>query len=102
MTFVYLRERFTQIGRRPSHGCGIQPSMAIDRSVVGEAAAKLLDDLEQKYGEQGSLDAVVLIVAVDNGEADDSVEYRTYDGNGSGLSAWKAKGLLTMVSDNGG
>jgi hypothetical protein len=77
--------------------------MAIDRSVVGEAAARLLDDLEQKYGEQGSLDAVVFIVAVDNGEAaDDSVEYRTYDGNGSGLSAWKAKGLLTMVSDNVG
>jgi hypothetical protein len=74
--------------------------MAIDRSVVGEAAAKLLDDLEQKYGEQGSLDAVVFIVAIDNGEADDSVEYRTYDGSGSGLAAWKAKGLLTMVSDN--
>ena len=51
--------------------------MAIDRSVVGEAAAKLLDDLEQKYGEQGSLDVVVFIVAVDNGEADDSAEYRT-------------------------
>ena len=76
--------------------------MAIDRSVVGEAAAKLLDDLEQKYGEQGSLDAVVFIIAVDNGEAHDSVEYRTYDGSGSGLSAWKAKGLLTMVSDNVG
>ena len=76
--------------------------MAIDRSVVGGAAANLLDDLEQKYGEQGSLDAVVLIVAVDNGEADDSVEYRIYDGNGAGLSAWKAKGLLTMVSDNVG
>ena len=76
--------------------------MAIDRSVVGEAAAKLLDDLEQKYGEQGRLDAVVFIVAVDNGEDDDSVEYRAYDGHGSGLSAWKAKGLLTMVSDNVG
>jgi hypothetical protein len=74
--------------------------MAIDRSVVGEAAAKLLDDLEHKYGEQGSLDAVVFIVAVDNGEDDDSVEYRTYDGSGAGLSAWKAKGLLTMVSEN--
>ena len=76
--------------------------MAIDRSVVGEAAAKLLDDLEHKYGERGSLDAVVFIIAVDNGEDDDSVEYRTYDGNGAGLSAWKAKGLLTMVSDNVG
>ena len=76
--------------------------MAIDRSVVGEAAAKLLDDLEHKYGEQGTLDAVVFIVAVDNGEADDSIEYRTYDGNGAGLAAWKAKGLLTMVSENVG
>jgi hypothetical protein len=74
--------------------------MAIDRSVVGEAAAKLLDDLEQKYGEQGTLDAVMLIVAVDNGEADDTVEYRLYDGQGAALSAWKAKGLLTMVSEN--
>jgi hypothetical protein len=76
--------------------------MAIDRSVVGGAAAKLLDDLEGKYGEQGTLDAVVFIVAVDNGEADDTVEYRLYDGHGGALSAWKAKGLLTMVSDNVG
>ncbi len=76
--------------------------MAIDRSVVGEAAAKLLDDLEQKYGERGALDAIVLIVAVDNGEHDDTVEYRTYDGQGGSLSAWKAKGLLTMVGDDVG
>ena len=45
---------------------------------------------------------MVFIIAVDNGEDDDSVEYRAYDGNGAGLSAWKAKGLLTMVSDNVG
>ncbi len=76
--------------------------MAIDRSVVGEAAAKLLDDLEQKYGERGVLDAIVLVVAVDNGEDDDTVEYRTYDGQGGPLSAWKAKGLLTMVGDDVG
>lgn len=76
--------------------------MAIDRSVVGEAAAKLLDDLERKYGEQGTLDAVLFIVAVDNGEADDTVEYRIYDGQGGPLAAWKAKGLLTMVGDNVG
>jgi hypothetical protein len=74
--------------------------MAIDRSVVGEAAAKLLDDLENKYGERGSLDAVVFIVAVDNGADDDSVEYRISDGNGAGLAAWKAKGLLAMVGDD--
>jgi hypothetical protein len=66
--------------------------MAIDRSVVGEAAAKLLDDLEHKYGEQGSLDAVVFIVAVDNGEDDDSVEYRTYDGSGSGSPPGRRRG----------
>ena len=76
--------------------------MAIDRSVVGEAAAKLLDDLEEKYGEHGKLDAVVLIVAVDSGESDDIVEFRTYDGQGEALSAWKAKGLLTLVNDNVG
>jgi hypothetical protein len=76
--------------------------MAIDRSVVGEAAAKLLDDLEEKYGEHGTLDAVVLVVAVDNGESDDIVEFRTYDGQGAALSAWKAKGLLTLVNDNVG
>jgi hypothetical protein len=73
--------------------------MAIDRTVVGEAAAKLLDDLEQKYGEQSSLDAVVIVVAVDNGE-EDTVEFRTHDGHGGPLSAWKAKGLLSMVSEN--
>jgi hypothetical protein len=73
--------------------------MTIDRSVVGQAAAKLLDDLESKYGEQSSLEAVIVVVAVDNGE-EDTVEYRTHDGQGGPLSAWKAKGLLSMVSDN--
>ena len=76
--------------------------MAIDRSVVGEAAAKLLDDLEEKYGEHGTLDAVVLVVAVDNGASDDIVEFRTYDGRGEALSAWKAKGLLSLVNENVG
>jgi len=74
--------------------------MAIDRSVIGGAAAKFLDDLDERYGEQGALDAVVLIVAVDNGEKDDTVEYRTYDGHGNGLAAWKAKGLLTLVTES--
>jgi hypothetical protein len=74
--------------------------MAIDKGIIGETAARFLDDLEQKYGEQGSLDAVVMIVAVDNGEKDDTVEYRIYDGQGAGLAAWKAKGLLTMVNDS--
>jgi hypothetical protein len=83
----------------PEHNRHDQP-MAIDRSVIGETAARFLDDLEQKYGERGSLDAVVMIVAVDNGEKDDTVEYRIYDGAGSGLAAWKAKGLLTMVTDS--
>jgi hypothetical protein len=73
--------------------------MPIDRSVVGEAAAKLLDDLDKKYGEQSSLEAVVIVVAVDDGE-EDTVEFRTHDGGGGPLSAWKAKGLLAMVSDN--
>jgi hypothetical protein len=73
--------------------------MTIDRTVVGQAAATLLDDLEQKYGEQASLEAVIVVVAVDNGE-EDTVEYRTHDGQGGPLSAWKAKGLLSMVSDN--
>jgi hypothetical protein len=76
--------------------------MTIDRSVVGEAAAKLLDDLEHKYGERSSLEAVVIVVAVDNGDEDDTVEYRTHDGHGGPLSAWKAKGLLTMVADDVG
>jgi len=74
--------------------------MAIDRSIIGEAAARFLDDLDEKHGEQGSLDAVIFIVAVDSGEKDDTVEYRTYDGRGAALAAWKAKGLLTLVSDN--
>ena len=73
--------------------------MAIDRNIIGAAAARFLDDLEKKYGEQGSLDAVMFIVAIDNGEKDDTVEYRTYDGQGAGLAAWKAKGLLTLVSE---
>jgi hypothetical protein len=75
-------------------------SLAIDRSIIGEAAAKLLDDVEAKYGDQGSLSAVFLIVAVDNGVKGDTVEFRACDGQGVGLAAWKAKGLLALVNDH--
>lgn len=74
--------------------------MAIDRNIIGGTAASFLEDLEQKYGDNGTLDAVVMIVAVDNGEKDDTVEYRIYDGQGAGLAAWKAKGLLSLVNDS--
>jgi hypothetical protein len=74
--------------------------MAIDRRLIGEAAAKFLDDLDAKYGDQGSLGAVMLIVAVDNNDQDDTVEFRGYDGHGVGLAAWKAKGLLTLLNES--
>jgi len=74
--------------------------MAIDRSIIGQRAAQFLEELDEKYGDQGSLDAVMFIVAVDNGERDDTIEYRIYDGEGRGLASWKARGLLAMVSDN--
>jgi hypothetical protein len=74
--------------------------MTIDRSIIGEVAAKFLDGLEGTYGENGTLDAVLMIIAVDNGEKDDTVEFRAYDGQGNGLAGWKAKGLLSMVSDS--
>lgn len=77
-------------------------AMAIDRSIIGQRAAQFLEELDEKYGDQGSLDAVMFIVAVDNGERDDTIEYRIYDGAGSGLASWKARGLLAMVSDNVG
>ena len=77
-------------------------AMAIDRSIIGQRAAQFLEELDEKYGDQGSLDAVMFIVAVDNGERDDTIEYRIYDGEGRGLASWKARGLLAMVSDNVG
>ncbi len=72
--------------------------MAIDRQIIGQAAAELLDTLDAKYGEDGELSAVMLIVAVDQGQTrGDTVEYRAYEGDGAGLAAWKAKGLLGIV-----
>ncbi|HEY8584895.1 MAG TPA: hypothetical protein VIL49_18180 [Capillimicrobium sp.] len=74
--------------------------MAIDRQIVGEAAATFLDRLDAKYGDDAQLGAVMILVAVDRGEDGDTVEFSGHDGDGSGLSLWKAKGLLSLVNDS--
>ena len=73
--------------------------MPVDRRIIGEAAARLLDDIEARYGDRGELTAVMLIVAIDTGD-DDTVEFRALDGTGTGLAAWKSKGLLAIVNEN--
>ena len=73
--------------------------MAIDRSIIGNAAARFLDDLEDKYGDEGTLSAVLTIVVIDHGP-NESVEYRAYNGTGDGLSGWQTKGLLAVVGDD--
>ena len=71
--------------------------MAIDRSIIGNAAARFLDDqFEDKYGDEGTLSAVLTIVVIDHGP-NQSVEYRAYNGTGDGLSGWQTKGLLAVV-----
>ena len=69
--------------------------MAIDQTVIGNLAAALMEELGQ-LGDEVSLDAVGLIIAVDKGE-DVTVRYSLVDGKGDGLAPYKALGLLEMV-----
>ncbi len=72
--------------------------MAIDQQKVGGVAARLMDTLEAKYGADATLGTVVLLVAVDHGEDQSSVEFAVTEGT----PPHEIIGLLEYVSRNVG
>ncbi len=91
--------------------------MPIDRQMVGTLAMEFMERLEQKYGEEASLDGIALIGAVEHaaepgaGEAKDpeaglpaaadesqvTIEFDFRNGDGSGMRRHVARGLMMEV-----
>lgn len=69
--------------------------MAIDQALVGNMAAKLIEQLESNYGEDATIKAAAVIVAVDHGN-NNTVHFDF----GPALATYEGLGLLEHVSRN--
>ena len=69
--------------------------MAIDQGLVGNMAAKLMEQLETNYGEDATIKAACVIVAVDHGN-----QNTVHFDFGPGLASYEGLGLLEEVSRN--
>lgn len=67
--------------------------MAIDHAQVGRVAAELMQELEERYGEEATLDRVALIVAVDH---EDSMTVHTKFAPQT--PPWVQRGLLEYAA----
>ena len=70
--------------------------MAIDQLLVGNMAAKLMEQLEESYGEDATIKAACVIVAVDHGDHQNTVHFDF----GPELATYEGLGLLEQVSRN--
>jgi hypothetical protein len=68
--------------------------MAIDQVLVGNMAANLMGKLEAEYGEEASISAAAVIVAVDNGDGMKFVQFEV----GPQLAPYEVIGLMEYVS----
>ncbi|HVD86545.1 MAG TPA: hypothetical protein VNB59_03975 [Solirubrobacterales bacterium] len=69
--------------------------MAIDQALVGNMAAKLMEQLEESYGEDAAIKAACVIVAVDH-EDQNTVHFDF----GPALATYEGLGLLEQVRRN--
>jgi hypothetical protein len=69
--------------------------MAIDQALIGSVAAEMMEELEETYDDDVSIERVALIVSVDRGE-ENTVHFK-FSG---GTTVYMAKGLLAHVHDN--
>lgn len=70
--------------------------MAIDQALVGNMAAKLMEQIEESYGEDAAIQAACVIVAVDHGDRQNTVHFDF----GPELATYEGLGLLEQVSRN--
>lgn len=66
--------------------------MAIDQALIGQMAARLMEELEEAYGPEAELISAALVVAVDHG--DGKMVHFTF---GPDLSTEEGVGLLEQV-----
>lgn len=68
--------------------------MAIDQAQVGRLAAQLMQELDEKYGEEATLERVALIVAV----AHDDDKLTVHTTFTAGTPPWTQRGLLEYAA----
>jgi hypothetical protein len=66
--------------------------MAIDQALIGQMAARLMEEIEGDYGEDAKVVSAALVVAVDHGKG--TMVHFTF---GPDLSAQDGIGLLEQV-----
>ncbi|HEY1540436.1 MAG TPA: hypothetical protein VGF63_13615 [Solirubrobacteraceae bacterium] len=69
--------------------------MAIDQKAIGVVAAEMMEELEQTYGDEATIERVAIVVAVTRA-GEDTVHWKFTPGT----SVYMGKGLLAHVHDN--
>ncbi len=69
--------------------------MAIDQAQVGRLAAQLMQELEDQYGEEATLERVALIAAVDHGD-----QLTVHTRVTPECPPWTQRGLLEYAARN--
>lgn len=71
-------------------GCG----MAIDQTSIGNVAARLMENLESKYGDDAEIKTVLLLVAVEHSAGtQDTIEFSVSEG----VSKQEGVGILEII-----
>ena len=71
--------------------------MPMEQAALGRVAAELMEQLDETYGEEATIERVAIIVAVDHGDQS-TVHYRFTPGT----KVYAGKGLLRDVLDHMG
>jgi hypothetical protein len=71
--------------------------MAIDQAIIGEMAARLMEQLETAYEDDATITGACLIVAVDHDQGKRNTVHSNFS---SDLATYEALGLLEYVSRN--
>lgn len=70
--------------------------MAIDPQQIGALALEFMATVEQKYGEEAEVGALMIVAAIDHG-AQDSIEFRVSNGRGDPLPSYIARGVIDTL-----
>ncbi len=71
-------------------------AVAIDPQRIGAMATHFMERLEEKYGDEADIEALLFVAAVDT-PGQSTVEFSASDENGDGLAPWKVKGMMATV-----
>jgi hypothetical protein len=73
--------------------------MAIDSQQVGTFGMQFMDQLSETYGEDASLETLLVVAAVKTAE-EANLEVRAMSADGGPVSPWVIKGIAATVADS--